>query len=120
VLTLLASKPSYGPRDEPKFKIEVVSTDASACAFDAGPAALRVVVTHGGQVAWNSAACLHDAAARLIRLRRGVPVAVSVGWNRHLTVTGCSAAVMAASQRTYVAVAQSGAAESPGQPFRLK
>ena len=120
VLTLLASKPSYGPRAQPRFQIEVVSTGATACAFDIGPASLRVVVTHGGEIAWNSGACLRDAASRVIRLRRGVPVAVSVVWNRSLTVAGCPATVMAASQRTYVAVAQSGGAQSPGQAFRLK
>jgi hypothetical protein len=120
VLTLLASKPSYGPRAQPRFQIEVVSTGATGCAFDIGPASLRVVITHGGEIAWNSGACLRDAASRVTRLQRGVPVAVSVVWNRSLTVAGCPATVMAASQRTYVAVAQSGTAQSPGQTFRLK
>jgi len=45
---------------------------------------------------------------------------VPVVWNRRLTVSGCPATVMAASRRTYVAMAQSGAVKSPGQPFRLK
>jgi hypothetical protein len=120
VLTLLASKPSYGPHAQPRFQIEIVSTGATACAFDLGPASLRVVVTHGGEIAWNSGACPRDAASRVIRLRRGVPVAASVVWNRSLTVAGCRPTVMAASRRTYVAVAQSGTARSPGQAFRLK
>ena len=120
MLTLLASKPSYGPRAQPRFQIEIVSTGATACAFDLGPASLRVVVTHGGEIVWNSGACPRDAASRVTRLRRGVPVAVSVVWNRSLTVAGCPTTVMAASQRTYVAVAQSGTAQSPGQAFRLK
>lgn len=120
MLTLLASKPSYGPRAQPRFRIEVVSTGPTACAFDIGPASLRVVVTHGGQIAWNSGACPHGAASRVTRLQRGVPFAVSLVWNRSLTVAGCPTTVMAASQRTYVAVAQSGTAQSPGQAFRLK
>jgi hypothetical protein len=120
VLTLLVSKPSYGPDEQPRFQLDVVSTDASACAFDTGPAALHVVISHGGQIAWNSAACLHGAASYPTLLQRGVPVTVSMGWNRRLTASGCPATTMAASRRTYVAVAQSGAAESPGQLFRLK
>ena len=120
VLTLLASKASYGPREQPAFQIDVVSTAASACVFDASSQSLRVVVTHGGQLAWNSAACLHDATARVMRLRRGVPEVVPVVWNRRLTVSGCPATVMAASSRTYVAMAQSGAVKSPSQSFRLK
>lgn len=120
VLTLLVSKPSYGPHEQPRFQIDVVSTDVSACVFDTGAAALHVVISHGGQMAWDSAACLHGAASSPTRLQRGVPATVFIGWNRRLTASGCPATIMAASRRTYVAVAQSGAAESPGQPFRLK
>jgi hypothetical protein len=120
VLTLLPSKASYGPHDMPTFQIDVVSTDNATCAFGIGPKSLRVMVTHGSQLAWNSGACLNDAASRVTQLRRGVPVVVPVVWNRHLNAGGCPATVLAASQRTYVAAAQSGAVESPGQAFRLK
>jgi hypothetical protein len=120
VLTLLVGKPSYGPDEQPRFQIDVVSTDASACAFDTGPAALHVVISRGAQIVWNSAACLHGAVSSLTSLQRGVPVTVLIGWNRRLTASGCPATVMAASRRTYVALAQSGTAESAGQPFRLK
>jgi hypothetical protein len=120
VLTLLPSKASYGPHVMPTFRIDVVSTDSGICTFGIGPESLRVVVTHGSQLAWNSGACLRAAASRVIQLRRGVPVVVPVGWNRHLNAGGCSASVLAASPRTYVAAAQSGAVESPGRAFRLK
>ncbi len=120
VLTLLPSKASYGPHDMPTFQIDVVSTDNATCTFGIGPRSLRVVVTHGSQLAWNSGACLQNAASRVIQLHRGVPVVVPVGWNRHLNAGGCLATVLAASPRTYVAAAQSGAAESPGRAFRLK
>jgi hypothetical protein len=120
VLTLLPSKASYGPHDMPTFQIDVVSTDNATCAFGIGPKSLRVMVTHGSQLAWNSGACLNDAASRVTQLRRGVPVVVPVVWNRHLNAGGCPATVLVASQRTYVAAAQSGAVESPGRAFRLK
>ncbi len=119
VLTLLASKPSYGPHDQPRFQIDVVSTDVPACTFDTGPEALRVVVMHGGQAAWNSGACLHGVPPHVISLRRGVPVVLSIAWDRRLTATGCRPTIMAATNRTYVAVAQAGAAQSPWQSFRL-
>ena len=120
VLTLLPSKATYGPHARPTFQVDVVSTDNATCNFDIGPKSLRVVVTHGSQLAWNSGACLGDAASRVTQLRRGVPVVVPVVWNRHLNAGGCSATVLAALQRTYVAAAQSGAVESPGRAFRLK
>jgi hypothetical protein len=119
VLTLVASKASYSPHDVPVFQIDVVSTSATECIIDTGPGALRVVVLHGGQVVWNSGACLHGASRHVISLRRGVPVVTSIAWNRHLTVTGCPATVMAAINRPYTAVAQAAGARSPGQAFRL-
>ena len=120
VLTLLPSEASYGPHATPTFRIDVVSTDNAICTFGIGSKSLRVVVTHGSRLAWNSGACVRAAASRVIQLRRGVPVVVAVGWNRHLNAGGCSASVLAASPRTYVAAAQSGAVESPGRSFRLK
>jgi hypothetical protein len=120
VLTLLASKASYGPHEMPTFQVDVVSTDSATCELGIGPRSLRVVVTHGGQLAWNSGACQPDAAARVAQLRRGVPVVVPVVWNRQLNARGCPATVLAARRRTYVAAAQSGAVESPGRAFRLK
>jgi hypothetical protein len=119
VLTLVAGKASYRPHDLPVFQIDVVSTSAATCTVDTGPGALRVIVVHGSQVAWNSGACLHGASPHVISLRRGVPVVTSVAWNRHLTVTGCPTTVMAATNRTYTAVAQAAGAQSPGQSFRL-
>lgn len=120
VLTLLASKASYGRHEQPAFQIDVVSTAPSPCVFDTSPQSLRVVVTHGGQLAWNSGACLHDVTARVTRLRRGVPIVVPVVWNRRLTASGCPTTIMAAASRTYAAMAQSGAVQSPSQAFRLK
>lgn len=120
VLTLLPSQASYGPHEMPTFQIDVVSTDSTACGFGVGPKSLRVVVTHGAALAWNSGTCLHDVASRVTQLSRGVPVVVPVVWNRQLNAGGCSATTLAARRRTYVAAAQSGAVESPGRAFRLK
>ncbi|MGO9784081.1 MAG: hypothetical protein ACLPKE_23625 [Streptosporangiaceae bacterium] len=120
MLTLLPSQASYGPHEMPTFQIDVVSTDSTACDLDIGPKSLRVVVTHGAALAWNSGTCLHDVVSRVTQLTRGVPVVVPVRWNRQLNAGGCSAATLAARPRTYVAAAQSGAVESPGRAFRLK
>ena len=48
------------------------------------------------------------------------PIVVPVVWNRRLTASGCPTTIMAASPRTYAAMAQSGAVQSPSQSFRLK
>jgi hypothetical protein len=119
VLTLTATKASYGPQDTPAFQVDIVSTGTATCTLDTGPAALRLLVLHGTAVAYNSAICLNGAQRHVISLRRGVPVVTSMAWNKHETVAGCRSTVLAAANRTYSALAQAGGAESPRSSFRL-
>jgi hypothetical protein len=119
VLTLTASQTSYGSAATPAFQVDIVSTDAATCTLDTGPAALRLVVLHGSSVAYNSATCLHGARKHVVSLHRGVPVVTSMAWNKHETAPGCPTTVLAATNRTYVAVAQAGGAQSPQSSFRL-
>jgi hypothetical protein len=119
VLTLVASRASYGPKDTPAFQVDIVSTNPATCTLDTGAAALKLVVRHGSTVAYNSASCLHGAQRHVISLRRGVPVVTSMTWNRHQTASGCSTTVLAAANRTYSAVVQAGGAQSPAVSFRL-
>jgi hypothetical protein len=119
VLTLTASQASYGAKATPSFQVDIVSTDSATCTLDTGPEALKLVVTHGSTVAYDSTTCLQGAPRHVISLRRGVPVVTSLSWNEHETVSGCSATVMAAANRTYAAVAQAGGAQSPQASFNL-
>jgi hypothetical protein len=119
VLTVTASQASYGSAARPSFQVDIVSTGTATCLLDTGPAALRLVVLHGSAVAYNSGSCLHGARKQVISLRRGVPVVTSMAWNKHETVTGCPTTVLAATNRTYAAVAQAGGAQSPRSSFRL-
>ena len=119
VLTLVGSQASYRPKDTPSFQVDIVSTGAAACTLDTSAAALKLVIRHGTTVAYNSASCLHGVHRHVISLRRGVPVVTSMTWNRHQTVSGCSTTVLAATNRTYSAVAQAGGAQSPKVSFRL-
>ncbi|HEX3749926.1 MAG TPA: hypothetical protein VHW06_05130 [Streptosporangiaceae bacterium] len=119
VLTLTASAGDYSPSATPSFQLDIVSTDSANCLVDTGPAGLKLVVTHGSAVAYNSASCLQGAKRHVVGLRRGVPVVTSMSWNKHQTTSDCSTTVMAATNRTYSAVAQAGGTQSPGVPFRL-
>ena len=119
VLTLVASQASYRPHDTPAFQVDIVSTDTSPCNLDTGPAALRLKVLHGSSVAYNSAVCVNGAKRHVISLRRGVPVIMSMTWDKHETVTGCLSTVAAATNRTYSAVVQAGGTQSPEVSFRL-
>src|SRR6201996_8288981 len=119
VLTLTASASSYSPGATPSFQLDIVSTGSANCLVDTGSARLKLVVTHGSAVAYNSASCLPAAKRHVVSLRRGVPVVTSMSWNKHQTTSDCSTTVMAAANRTYSAVAQTGGAQSPGATFRL-
>jgi hypothetical protein len=120
VLTLLASKTSYGPAELPKFQVDIVSTDAAACTLNVGRQSLRVLITSGSRATWDSGACLRGATAHVERLRRGIPVVVSITWNRRLRAGGCSKAALKAARGRYVAMAVAGSVVSQAKGFRLR
>jgi hypothetical protein len=120
VLTLLTSKTSYGPAELPKFQVDIVSTDAAACTLNVGRQSLRVLITSGSRATWDSGACLRGATAHVASLRRGIPVVVSITWNRQLRAGGCSEAALKAGQGRYVAMAVADRVVSQARGFRLR
>jgi hypothetical protein len=119
LLTVTPRAASFGTKVTPAFQVDIVSTDTSPCNLDIGPAALRLEVLHGSTVAYNSAVCLNGAKRHVVSLRRGVPVVMSMSWDKHETVTGCVSTVAAATNRTYSAMIVAGGAQSPRAAFRL-
>jgi hypothetical protein len=120
VLTLLTSKASYGPGEQPKFQIDIVSTDAAACTLNVGRASLRVLITSGSRADWDSGACLRGATARAESLRRGIPSVVSITWDRRLRAGGCSEPTVTAAHGRYAAMAVAGSVVSQAKAFRLR
>jgi hypothetical protein len=120
VLTLSVSKPVYGRGAHPAFLIDIVSTDAAACAFDTGRKSLRILITGGTRATWDSGACLRGAAAHVEELRRGVPSVISIVWDRHLRAAGCTTAEVAATPGRYQAMAVSGSVTSPARALTLR
>jgi hypothetical protein len=119
LLTVTPRAASFGTKATPAFQVDIVSTDTTPCNLDTGPAALRLEVLHGSTVAYNSGICLNGAKRHVISLRRGVPVIMSMSWDKHETVTGCVSTVAAATNRTYSAVITAGGAQCPRASFRL-
>jgi hypothetical protein len=120
VLTLSVGKPAYARGARPAFLIDIVSTDAAACAFDTGRKSLRVVITGGTRATWDSGACLRGATAHVEHLRRGVPSVVSIVWDRRLRPAACTTAEVAAPAGRYEAMAVDGSAVSPARAFTLR
>ena len=120
VLTLSVSKPAYARGARPAFLIDIVSTDAAACAFDTGRKSLRVVISGGTRATWDSGACLRGATAHIEHLRRGVPSVVSIVWDRRLRPAGCTTPEVAATPGRYQAMAVDGSVVSPAKALTLR
>jgi hypothetical protein len=105
VVSLIASGDNYSGTARPEFTINVVSTDAEACAFNVGPQYLTLVISSGGVRAWGSADCTRGSGTKVAMLGRGVPVEQKITWDRTLSAPGCHMPATAARPGTYTAVA---------------
>ena len=120
MLSLFTSQPSYQPREQPTFDVYAVSTSATACQLRYGPAAVRVVVTSHGKVAWDSAVCeTTRQGARTVNLAPGVPQEVELAWNRKAAARSCAGSLPPGEPGTFQAVAQADGHSSPIRSFKL-
>jgi hypothetical protein len=115
VMTVFSAKPSYVPGDRPVFDVYAVSTAPVSCVFRFGPGAVRVLVSQHGRVVWDSAEC-RPATVQRARLARGVPVQMSVSWNRHAAY-GCRGWLSSRASGHFTAVARAGSQSSPSTGF---
>jgi hypothetical protein len=116
-MTLYSQRPSYAPTGQPEFTVYAVSTSAVGCAFRFGPGAVRVVVSHQGKVVWDSAYC-RPAPIDRVRLARGVPVQMSLTWNRH-SGYGCRGWLSPRPSGRFTAIATTGTQTTPAAYFDL-
>ncbi len=120
VISVFASKSGYGPGELPRFEAEVVSTGRQACTFNLGPRFLRLMINTGDARIWDSADCAGGTGSGAATLRRGVPAAVHISWDRQVSAPGCRPQRARASAATYVAVAYSGKLASRPVTFVLR
>jgi hypothetical protein len=119
VLSLFSTKAEYYGGQYPKFDVFAVSTGSGACAFQAGPAKLHVVVMSAGRIIWDSADCARGKSSRITELSRGVPVQEVITWNRSINLPGCVTLASAARPGTYQAQTRGAATASPVRTFKL-
>jgi len=117
VMTLVSARPSYSAAEEPVFDVYAVSTSATSCGLRFGPGAVRVLVSQHGRTVWDSADC-HPAAIQRERLVRGVPVQMSVSWNRAAGY-GCRGWLSAHESGRFTAVARTATQSTPATTFEL-
>lgn len=120
VLSLFTGKPQYGPGEQPRFTVYVVSTAQAPCQIAYTPPFTHVVVTRNGQVVWDSAACgAAGGAARSARLTPGVPTVVMLSWDRKAPGQGCAGSAPAGTTGPLAAVAMADGKSSPIHWFTL-
>ncbi|MGP4024471.1 hypothetical protein [Actinomadura sp. 3N407] len=96
VFTMSAAGSAFAGSDRPEFRITVVNTGRGSCRFDTG--SLDVRITSGSDHLWSSAECRHGDSPKE-DLKRGVPYADTVTWDRR---RGCDGEAPA-RPGTYVA-----------------
>jgi len=119
VLSLFTSKPSYPKGARPSFSVYAVSTSAAPCTLTFGAGAVQVVVTQGGHVMWDSAAC-KPAPAQQVRFTLGVPQVLTMAWDpTSKQPAGCAGTLPTGTEATLDAVAMSHGQSSPVRSFKL-
>jgi hypothetical protein len=119
VLSLFTSQASYARGARPAFSVYAVSTRAAACTLSFGAGAVQVIVTRGGHVVWDSAAC-RPAPSKPARFTLGVPQVLTLTWNpRAARPSGCGGSLTARESGTFDAVAVSHGRASPVHAFRI-
>lgn len=96
VFTMSAAESAYAGSDRPEFRVTVVNTGKGSCEFDTG--SLDVRITSGSDHIWSSAECRGGDSPKKV-LKRGVPYADTVTWDRG---RGCGGKT-SARPGTYVA-----------------
>jgi hypothetical protein len=117
VMTLFSQRPSYVPGEQPVFTVYAVSTTATDCVFRFGQGAVRVLVSKHGRMVWDSADC-GPAPVQRVRLARGVPLQMSVTWNRKPHY-GCRGWLSGRSAGQFTAIATTGTQTTPPASFAL-
>lgn len=118
VLSLFTSMPAYGPHQAPTFEVDAVSTAPGSCQMPYGASTVKVVVTQAGKVMWDSSACKAPAATTMA-FTQGVPVTVTIAWNRNAATKACAGSLPSGAAGTFQAVATATGNSSTPRAFTL-
>ena len=99
--------------------MDVVSTGAGTCLFNAGADDVVLVIHSGPRQIWSSADCVAGSGSLVISLQKGVPTVLPISWDRRASAPGCPGATAEAPAGTYSATAQDGSLASNSVTFRV-
>ncbi|MCW2899759.1 MAG: hypothetical protein JWO67_2024 [Streptosporangiaceae bacterium] len=121
VVVNLSSKASdYRGSAEPQFVLSVVNTGKHACTFGVGPKELELRITSGPDRVWSSAHCVRGDGSAIRLLKRGIPYAATITWDRRRSTGGCGGARSPARPGTYVAAVKADNVKAEREVFRLR
>jgi hypothetical protein len=121
VVVNLASKADhYEGKAQPQFLVSVVNTGRRACTFGVGPRDLEVRITSGPDRVWSSADCARADGTSIQLLRRGIPYAATITWDRRRSSDGCDGVRSPARPGTYVVGVKADDLKPQRQVFRLR
>jgi hypothetical protein len=120
VVTLASKAETYTGKAQPQFLVSVVNTGKRACTFAVGPKELEVRITSGPDRIWSSAHCARGADSSIRLLKRGIPYASTITWDRRRSSDGCDGSRSLARPGTYVVAVQADRHKPQREVFRLR
>jgi hypothetical protein len=120
VVNLASKSDHYEGKAQPQFMLSVVNTGRRACTFGVGPRELEMRITSGPDRVWSSADCARGSGSSVRLLKRGIPYAATITWDRRRSSHGCDGVRSPARPGTYVAVVKADDLTPQRQVFRLR
>jgi hypothetical protein len=120
VVNLDSKADAYRGKAQPQFLVSVVNTGKRPCTFGVGPKELELRVTSGPDRVWSSAHCARGDGSSIRLLKRGIPYAETVTWDRKRSTSGCDGGRSLARPGTYVVAVQADRQKPEREVFRLR
>ncbi|MBC6459835.1 hypothetical protein HKK72_18365 [Actinomadura sp. HBU206391] len=120
VVNLDSKADAYRGKARPQFLISVVNTGKRPCTFGVGPKELELRVTSGPDRIWSSAHCARGDGSSIRLLKRGIPYAETVTWDRKRSANGCGGSRSLARPGTYVVAVKADHQRPKREVFRLR
>ncbi|GAA2115307.1 hypothetical protein [Actinomadura alba] len=119
VINLDSKADAYRGKARPQFLVSVVNTGKRPCTFGVGPKELELRVTSGPDRIWSSAHCARGDGSSIRLLKRGIPYAATVTWDRKRSTNGCDGSRSLARPGTYVVAVKPDHQRPRREVFRL-
>ncbi|MCP2342847.1 hypothetical protein [Actinomadura rupiterrae] len=120
VVDFAANGETFAGSARPSFRLTVVNTGQRACTYDVGTHSLDVRITSGSDRVWAASTCDSGSGSNVQTLRRGIPYATTLVWDRRRAGSDCQGSRAKALPGTYVASVKGDHVKAEKQVFRLR